>query len=162
MLRKILYLQEAIYLNLNHTAMYKLFALILFMSLSAYQQGTNKKGIAPTYKALIDGSWVETKLDAEPILNSDTLGMDKVIMKNLRYPVTAQRARVSGEVLITAEITENGEIINEKIVKDPGHGLGEEALRVVKLIPDNFTPATLNGQPVRAQVTIPLTFKLMR
>ncbi len=63
-------------------------------------------------------------------------------------------------VHITAEVTEDGQLINEQITKDLGAGLGKEALRVVKLIPDVWTPGVLNGERVRVQVTIPVVYRI--
>lgn len=63
--------------------------------------------------------------------------------------------------MITAEVTEDGQLINERIEKDLGAGLGKEALRVVQMMPDEWKPGQLNGEPVRVQVTIPVMFKIM-
>ncbi len=83
-----------------------------------------------------------------------------IIGKNLRYPASANRKGVQGRVYISFEITEKGEMVNEKILKGIGEGCEEEALRVVKLIPDEWIPAKLNGEPVVTSMVVPINFRL--
>ncbi|MBI5914218.1 MAG: energy transducer TonB [Bacteroidetes bacterium] len=45
------------------------------------------------------------------------------------------------------------------MVRDIGCGCGEEALRVVKAMP-NWEPGTQRGRPVRVQFNLPIKFKI--
>jgi hypothetical protein len=38
--------------------------------------------------------------------------------------------------------------------------MDEEAIRVLKLLPDNWLPGLLNGQPVDVEIVYPINFKL--
>ena len=79
----------------------------------------------------------------------------------LRYPADARRYGIEGKVYVTATITKDGRMINEKVTKGIGGGCDEEALRVIKLVPDNWIPALdKNNQPVESEITLPITFKL--
>jgi len=78
----------------------------------------------------------------------------------LRYPADARRNGVQGKVLISATITKEGKMIDEKVEEGPGHGLNEEALRIIQIIPDDWIPAKVNGEAVDIKVLIPITFKL--
>jgi periplasmic protein TonB len=141
--------------------MYKLLALLLIAGTFAFKQGPAKKdNIYDDYKVYIDGEWVTAELDSMPKFRTGEKDMQMFLAKNMRYPINAQRAGISGVALITVEITENGKIINQRINDDPGWGLGQEALRVVKLFPDEWTPGVMNGKPVRVQLTIPARFTI--
>ena len=41
-----------------------------------------------------------------------------------------------------------------------GYGLDEEVIRVMKLIPDNWLPGQLNGQPIDVEIAYPFNFRL--
>ena len=79
---------------------------------------------------------------------------------NLRYPADARRMGTEGKVLISATITEDGKIIDEKIEDGPGYGLREEALRVIQMIPDEWIPGKIDGKNIDIKIIIPVSFKL--
>ncbi|MBR1935841.1 MAG: energy transducer TonB [Muribaculaceae bacterium] len=79
---------------------------------------------------------------------------------HIRYPVAAQEAGVQGRVIVQFVVEKNGSVGQVKVTRSCGDAaLDREALRVVKTL-KRFTPAKLNGQPVRAWYTIPVSFKL--
>lgn len=84
------------------------------------------------------------------------------IRKNLNYPPQAVENEVQGRVYVSFIISYEGNVTDVKIVGDKklGYGIEEEAIRVVKLIP-NMSPATSNGRAVNMKYTIPIFFKLM-
>ena len=80
---------------------------------------------------------------------------------SIRYPSEAIRQGNQGTVYLQAEITEDGKMVNEKVVEGIGWGCDEEALRVFKLAQEDWIPALdHNGNPVRSEVTFPFNFKL--
>jgi TonB family protein len=141
--------------------MYTLLSLVLFLGSFVFMQTPSAKLPDILYKVYIDDQWVQQELEQRPGFGTGEQDIFKFIGKNARYPITAQRANISGTVLITAEVTEEGQLVNEKIEKELGAGLGKEALRVVQMMPDTWTPGKLNGEPVRVQVTIPVVFRTM-
>jgi protein TonB len=57
------------------------------------------------------------------------------IEKEKKYPVLAKRNRIQGTCVVSFTLTTNGTLENVKLVtKNIGGGLGEEALRVVRLL----------------------------
>ncbi|MBC7891043.1 MAG: TonB family protein, partial [Sphingobacteriaceae bacterium] len=85
----------------------------------------------------------------------DALGM--FLMRNLRYPKEAQVARVTGKVFVQFIVEKNGTVTNAQVMKDVGYGTGEEALRVVRLMPA-WKPGRQRGKAVRSRFIVPLTF----
>jgi protein TonB len=83
----------------------------------------------------------------------------KFLQKNIKYPSMAKENNIQGKVYITFVVERDGGLTDIKIVRDPGSGLGEEAVRVLKISP-HWKPGIQNGKPVRVQYTVPVNFSL--
>jgi len=81
------------------------------------------------------------------------------IAQNIRYPVSAQKGKISGKVYVGAYIDAKGNLKVAKILHGVHKDLDNEALRVVKLI-TKWLPAIHEGTPVESALTIPVTFEL--
>jgi len=79
--------------------------------------------------------------------------------KNIKYPQEMLDKNVQGRVIISFIVEQDGSLTNFKIVRDPGHGAGEEALRVLSLSP-KWIPGTQNGKTVRVMYSVPINFTL--
>lgn len=85
--------------------------------------------------------------------------MLKFIYRNIKYPEKARDNGSEGTAVISFVVEKNGSIVNPKIVRNVAGGCGEEALRVVKKMP-NWTPGKQRGKTVRVQFNLPIKFKL--
>lgn len=83
----------------------------------------------------------------------------KFLQANIHYPDKAVENGVSGRVFVTFIIEKDGHISNIKVVRGPGFGMDEEAVRVLKLA-KAWKPGMQNGRPVRVQLTLPVNFTL--
>jgi periplasmic protein TonB len=85
----------------------------------------------------------------------------KFIGTHLKYPKDARRNRIEGRVVISFIIERDGSFKPEniKIEQSLYPSLDEEAIRVIKLMP-NWIPASHQGQKVRAKTGLPITFAL--
>ncbi len=92
-------------------------------------------------------------------LSSSGKMMSKFIQKYLKYPKRAKENNIEGTVYIRMTIDSKGKVTDAMIKEDIGYGCGEEALRVVKMMP-NWFPATKDGKAVASTQTIPIAFKL--
>ena len=79
--------------------------------------------------------------------------------KNIEYPKEAREAGIQGRVFVGFVIEKDGSISNVKVLRGIGHGCEEEAVRVVKSMP-NWKPGKLYGEVVRVSYQIPVNFKL--
>lgn len=82
---------------------------------------------------------------------------------NIKYPATARESGCEGLVVISFEVAKDGWPENARIVRDPGCKLGEEALRVVRLMKargKRWTPGQSAGRNVRVQFSLPVKFRL--
>jgi protein TonB len=89
--------------------------------------------------------------------------MFRDLAKSMIYPQICLENGFEGKVFVQFVVEKNGKISNIKILRQPegdlGKVLGKEATRVVKNLKD-FTPGTLNGEPKRVVMTLPIVFKL--
>ncbi len=86
--------------------------------------------------------------------------MRSFIAKNLRYPRAAQEEGIQGRVTVRFVVSKTGEITDIKIVRGIHTLCDEEAIRVVKMMP-NWIPGRQNGNPVAVIYNVPVVFKLM-
>ncbi|HVS33557.1 MAG TPA: TonB family protein [Thermoanaerobaculia bacterium] len=74
------------------------------------------------------------------------------------YPPLAARQRITGTVLVSALISETGDVIDVKILKGEGRlGFDEAAVRAVRST--KFAPAMKDGKRVKTWMGIPIQFK---
>ena len=88
-----------------------------------------------------------------------TGAMHRFIADNIKYPVDAYEQGSSGRVYVQLEIEKDGSITHVRVLRGVSESLDAEAIRVVKTMP-KWTPAILNGKPVRCRVTLPFSFHL--
>ena len=86
-------------------------------------------------------------------------GLAAYLRESVRYPEKALRSRISGRVYVNFVLSATGKVQDVHVVRGPGYGLNEEALRVVWLMPP-WEPAQVKGRPVRVVCTIPISFTL--
>jgi periplasmic protein TonB len=91
--------------------------------------------------------------------------MMKFITKNFNYPPDAKRFEIEGRVLVTFVVNEDGTISNVKPLlpeaRRLGYGLEEEAIRVVKMMP-NWKPGKQRNKAVKVQYILPIVCQLSR
>ena len=85
--------------------------------------------------------------------------MDAYIGSHLKYPDAARETNISGTALIEFVVNEDGSVSNASIVRNPGGGCGEEALRMVRSMP-KWKPGKQNGVAVKVLFTLPIRFVL--
>jgi len=115
-----------------------------------------------TYRILwteINGTYEDKQPDEMPVFIGGQ-SRQWYFTLNLKYPAAARRQGTQGKVFISAIITRDGKMIDEKVETGIGDGCDEEALRVIKNIPDEWIPAKINGEATNVRILLPVTFKL--
>jgi protein TonB len=82
-----------------------------------------------------------------PMFEGGGAGIFKYLKENTNYPILAKEARIHGTVHLKFVVGKNGKIRNIEILKGVNKLLDEEAIRVVKSMPD-WKPGTQHGKPV--------------
>ena len=78
---------------------------------------------------------------------------------NIKYPPKAAQDRIEGKVIVQFMVKKSGKIDDIKVLRSVRKDLDNEAVRVVKMMPD-FIPAKQNGEVTDMLYTIPVSFKL--
>lgn len=81
-------------------------------------------------------------------------GMEK-IYNRFKLPKRAKKNNDKGDIIILAEVDENGYVRNTEVLQDIGHGAGLAA--EVAILDTKFEPGLLNGKPKRTKVKITIT-----
>ncbi len=85
--------------------------------------------------------------------------MMKYLRDNIRYPTIARESGIQGSVFVTFVVEKDGSVTNVEILRGIGGGCDQEAIRVVKNMP-NWKPGRQRNQPVRVQYRMPIRFVL--
>ncbi|MBF9255253.1 energy transducer TonB [Pontibacter sp. 172403-2] len=135
----------------------------------------NMDGVAPEVPATtitvappagIDAGTGTTDSD-EPFITVDQMpeftGGEKALFaflsNNINYPARARQAGAEGLVVVTFVVAANGSIQNVEVLKGLGFGTEEEAIRVIRKMPQ-WTPGRQNGRAVPVRYTLPIRFSL--
>ena len=78
---------------------------------------------------------------------------------NIVYPSQAAQDKVEGKVIVQFTVKKTGKIDDVKVLRSVRKDLDDEAVRVVKMMPD-FIPAKQDGEVTDMPYTIPVSFKL--
>jgi TonB family protein len=102
---------------------------------------------------------VYTYVEQMPTFPAGQEAMMQYLSSNIRYPKDAQENNIQGRVVVQFVVNEDGKIRDVKVLRGVGGGLDQEAMRVVKEMP-NWIPGKQNGKPVAVQYTLPVQFQL--
>lgn len=88
--------------------------------------------------------------------------MLEFIYQHIQYPPEAIENKVEGIAIIQFIVERDGSIEEMNMVRSPGYGTGEEALRVVELMADTYrwVPGNTRGRLLRVQFELPVNFRL--
>ena len=98
-------------------------------------------------------------VEDEPVFPGGMDAMYKFLQDNVQYPQLALENGIEGRVYVTFVVEEDGSITTPRLLRDIGGGCGQEAIRVVKMMP-KWKPGKLQGKPVRVQFNLPVSFVL--
>ncbi|WP_201983515.1 TonB family protein [Hymenobacter rubidus] len=82
------------------------------------------------------------------------------VRQTAHYPQEALDKGFSGTVFVSFVVDEQGRITDAEVAKGCGHGLDQEALRVIRLMPW-WNPGRMAGKPVRVSrvLAVPFVFR---
>ena len=78
----------------------------------------------------------------------------------VKYPLKAAQDSVEGKVIVQFTVKKTGKIENVKVLRSVREDLDNEAVRVIKMMPD-FIPAKQNGKTVDMLYTVPVNFMML-
>jgi periplasmic protein TonB len=116
-------------------------------------------GVGPAGPPIDNNIYPGVGLEREPMPVGGMEAFNKFISKHLRFPQEAEEAHVGGRVFVSFVVEKDGSLSNFTILRGPGYGTNEEALRVLKMAPA-WIPGIQNSHPVRVQYNIPINFQI--
>ena len=81
------------------------------------------------------------------------------VYKYLKYPASAIRENVQGQVLVSFIVEKDGSVTNVTVEHGVDERLDDEAVRVVEVSP-KWIPGQIKGMKVRTRIVIPVEFRL--
>lgn len=84
----------------------------------------------------------------------------KYIHENLKYPELALKNNIEGIVYVSAEINDNGDVLNTNVEKGIGFGCDEEALRLINGL--HFGGVKNRGKRVKTKKKFKIQFNIKK
>ncbi|RYJ40208.1 Peptidase family M56, BlaR1 [Flavobacterium anhuiense] len=94
----------------------------------------------------------------QPEFPGGMLEFYKFVGQRFKIPAEASKNNIDTKIHMQFMVEKDGSLSEISIVKNAGYGLGEEAIRVLKLSP-NWIPGSENGKPVRVLYSLPITIQ---
>ena len=85
--------------------------------------------------------------------------LSKFLVRNIKYPLLAQENGIQGRVICQFIVNADGSIENIEVVRGVEESLDQEAIRVLKLMP-NWKPGRQAGKNVSVKCTQVIRFRL--
>ncbi len=106
-----------------------------------------------------DGEQIYTVVENQPEYDGGLPAMYTFLSDNIRYPQAAAKANIQGKVTVAFVVGADGAVRNVKVMDGLGYGTDEEAVRVVKAMP-NWQPGSQDGKNVAVKYFLPISFQL--
>ena len=90
----------------------------------------------------------------------DVIAFHAWVMQHVKYPAAALANGVQGRVIVQFVIDRDGKLSQIEVLSSPDRSLSEEAVRILSLSSDDWTPGKQRGRPVAVRFTIPMEFRL--
>lgn len=105
-----------------------------------------------------EGIFTNIGLQASPEFPGGIKNFLALVGKNFRLPEIGEKATM--KVFVYFVVEKDGTLSNIKVARDPGYGLGAEAIRVLKSIKTKWKPGIQNDKPVRTAYNLPITVEI--
>ncbi len=102
---------------------------------------------------------VFTIVEQMPEFPGGPLALRKYIAQKIKYPYSAQKDGIQGQVFVNFVINSEGQVCNVKVVRSVCPALDNEAIRVIYSLPQ-WSPGVQQEKAVDVSYTIPIDFIL--
>ncbi|MND46854.1 Gram-negative bacterial tonB protein [compost metagenome] len=105
-------------------------------------------------KVVTSSGEINTTVERAAMLLGGNDLVQQIIQKNLM--IADNGGRNGDRIYVSLIVDENGNTEDYKIIKGSSHALNMEAVRVVRLMPNQWLPAIMNGHPVKSVLVLPV------
>lgn len=131
--------------------------LVLIMAVVAFKANAQTKSITTDDSLRIPKG--PSSIQQMPAFPGKPSAYYLFVRSNIRYPSAALNKKVEGMAFVQFIVEKDGTLSNIKLVRDPGEGLGQEAVRVIASSP-KWLPGKDNDVAVRVQMVVQVNFVL--
>ena len=134
-------------------------SLVCVLSLFVFSAETNAQKVKDKsdYDIMIS-KCINESIEKQPEYPGGIDEFYKLIGMNFKIPAEASKQKLEGKAIIEFMVERDGSLSEFTIVKDLGYGIGNEAIRTIKLSP-KWIPGTIDGKPARVLYTLPITIQ---
>lgn len=140
------------------------YVLIIPMAVCALSVQSFGFNFEKSTKETLDSEKSPVKLGDEVAKQAEYKGgmeaLSKFIGSNLIYPEKAKSNNIAGKVYVEFVVTDKGKVTDVKIKKGVDQLLDEEAVRVIKLMPDWNAAVSKSGKSLNSTMVLPINFAL--
>jgi protein TonB len=123
------------------------------------QEGSKDIIDVPTDPVVVEEEKVFTVVEEMPTFPGGEEQLFKYLRNNIKFPAVARENGIQGRVFVTFVVDKDGKVKDAKILRGIGGGCDEEALRVIRNMPD-WKAGKQNGRAVSVQYNLPVNFTL--
>ncbi|MBR3455561.1 MAG: energy transducer TonB [Bacteroidaceae bacterium] len=98
-------------------------------------------------------------VDQMPEFPGGMEALEAFIKENIHYPDSAKNNNMQGRVIVSFVVNKDGSIADPVVIRSADHIFDDEAITVIRSMP-KWIPGKMNGETVRVQFTVPVTFRL--
>lgn len=121
--------------------------------------GTAPTGNGPAITGPASGPGViENFVDVAPVYPGGLPKFYQDVANRFKTPDVDNLSTI--KVLVSFVVEPDGTLSNVKATRDPGYGLGEEAVRVLRSLKAKWKPGLKGGKAVRTAYSLPITVKV--
>ena len=106
----------------------------------------------------INNKYFEELVETAPQYPGGANVLEKYLIRNLRYPKSALKKGIQGQVIVRFLVKENGKISDILFLKKLEWNCDHEAVRLVEKM--KWIPGRINGRSVKMYYILPINFKL--
>lgn len=104
--------------------------------------------------------WVENTAENLPLFLGGESRTINLFLRYMRYPASARRLGIDGSVYVSGIVTKDGKLVDEQIERSRTQALDEEAVRIIKMLPDEWLPVGWGTDPQESKVVLEIKYKL--
>ena len=116
--------------------------------------GTSTESSTSETEGSTDATHVSAVLDKQPAFPGGINKFYSYVAQNFRTPETVLSKSI--KVYVYFVIEKDGSMTDIQVLKNPGFGLDQEAIRVLKNLKIKWSPGILNGKSVRTSYNLPI------
>ncbi|MBN9284386.1 MULTISPECIES: energy transducer TonB [Flavobacterium] len=105
-----------------------------------------------------DGNKVFFTVEVPPEFPGGMAGFNKYVQKNFRAPDVDEGVKTL-RVIVGFVVERDGSLTDIKVLRDPGYGMGKEAIRMLQNAP-KWKAGVQNGRAVRVAYNLPITIQV--